>query len=130
MAINRDFLENITKNNVIEGKFIRRLPEKGNTLTRRILGTNSPLILNSEFGLKILKFRPPTQPNPVNGKLHNLTCTFDLFRGAYRNISCESLVLVKIWPVTNAKQVNDWWIYFRDNIRDMTAQQKIEFMDK
>lgn len=129
MAINRDFFENITKNNVVEMKWVRRLPERGNTLTRRALATNSTAILNSEFGLKILRFKPPTQKNPINQKAHNLVTYWDLFRGAYRNSACESMVMVKIWPVTNEKQINDWWIYFRDYIKDMTPQEKIQFMD-
>lgn len=129
MAVNRQLFENITKENVAEIKWVRRLPERGNTLTRRALATNNFNVLNSEFGLKVLRFRRPTQPNPIDQKAHNLVTYWDIFRGAYRNSACESLIMVRIWPVANEKQINDWWIYFRDNIRDMSIQQKIEFMD-
>jgi hypothetical protein len=38
--------------------------------------------------------------------------------------------MVNIIPVTNPTEINKWWIYFRDTIRDMTPDQKIQFMDK
>lgn len=130
MAISRSIFDGILKNNIVEFKWVRRNTKTGASITRRALGTNNYQVLNSEFGYKILKFKPPTQPNPINQQAHNLVTYWDMFRQEYRNSACESLVMVKIIPVTNEKQINKWWIYFRDVIRDMSPIQKIQFMDK
>lgn len=130
MAIFRSTFENIMRNNVVEFKWIRRIPKTGAAITRRALGTNNHTLLNSEFGFKVLNFKPPTQPNPINQTAHNLVTYWDIFRQEYRNSSCESLHMVNIIPVTNPDEINKWWIYFRDTIRDMTPDQKLQFMDK
>ena len=129
MAIARSTFDSILKNNVVEFKWVRRIPKTGAALTRRALGTNNYNVLNSEFGYKVLNFRPPTQPNPIDQVTHNLVTYWDVFRQEYRNSACESLVMVRVIPVTNDQQINQWWIFFRDTIRDMTPQQKIQFMD-
>jgi len=130
MAINRSLLDTSLKNSVIEMKWVRRVPKSGAMLTRRALATNSPAVLMSEFGVKVLNFRPPSAMNSLNQEAHNLVTYWDLFRQEYRNSACESLHMIRIFPVTNPTEINNFWVFFRDNIRDMTAQQKIEFMDK
>lgn len=130
MAIIRSTFESILKNNIVEFKWVRRNHKTGAAITRRALGTNNHQVLNSEFGYKILNFRPPTQPNPIDTSAYNLVTYWDVFRQEYRNSACESLYMVKIIPVTNPTEINKWWIFFRDVIRDMTPQQKIQFMDK
>ena len=129
MAINRNFFDNVLKDNIVEVKWVRRLPKSGYALSRRALATNSVNLLNSELGVKILNFRPPTQLNPLNQSALNLVTYWDIFRQDYRNSSCESLQMIKIWPLTTPQEINRFWIYFRDVLRDMTPQQKIEFMN-
>lgn len=130
MAINRSLFHNVLQNNVVEFKWVRRIPKTGAAITRRALGTNSYKILNSEFGFKVLRFKPPTEPNPIDQLTHNLVTYWDVFRQEYRNSACESLYMIKLIPVTNDQEVNRFWMYFRDSIKNMTQQQKIEFMDK
>jgi len=129
MAIQRSLLHNILKNNVVEMKWVRRQKKTGYAETRRALATNSRLVLNSEFGYKVLHFRIPTMPNIIDQEAHNLVTYWDIFRQKYRNSACETLHLITIIPVSNAQEVNKFWVYFRDNIKDMTPQQKIEFFN-
>ena len=135
MAINRQYLENLTKQNVCEVKWVVRHPEVHGNLTRRALITNSYPLLNSKFGINIFNFKAPTQPNRIDQVAHNLVTYFDLFKRnpmlndtGYRNASCESLVLLRTWSVSNNKAIEDWWIYFRDYVQKMTPQQKMDFM--
>lgn len=130
MAIVRSTFDSILKNNIVEFKWVRRNPKTGAAITRRALGTNNYKVLNSEFGYKVLNFKPPTQPNVINQTAYNLVTYWDIFRQEYRNSACESLYMIKIIPITNDDEINKWWIFFRDTLRDMTPQQKIQFMDK
>ena len=130
MAVSKSFLDNILSQNVCELKFVRRNPKTGAALSRRMLGTTNFNVLNSEIGKGVFGFQVPRFQHPYNRADYNLSFMFDIFRLDWRNIPCESVVLVKIFPATNPTLINEWWKTFKSDILPLTAQQKLEFMDK
>jgi hypothetical protein len=129
MAVSRTLLEGALRTNVVEIKWVRRIPKSGHAHTRRALATNSRHILNSEKGYKILRYVPPTQRNPLDTPRLNLVTYWDIFRQDYRNISCESAIMSRVIPVNNQEKIEQWWQIFEIFLRSMTAEQKKQFID-
>lgn len=129
MAVSRTLLEGALKNNVVEIKWVRRIPKTGHAVTRRALATNARSILNSDRGRKILRYVSPTQPNVLDTARLNLVTYWDLFRQDYRNISCESAAMSRIIPINTQEKIEEWWKVFDIFIRSMTPQQKKQFLD-
>lgn len=130
MAVNRATFEQIMKHNVVEFKNVRRHPKSGAPITRRYFATNSPAILNTEFGKKVFKFKPPTKPRPYNPRLYNLVFVWDIFKQDYRAVACETVTMIQIFPVTNEKLVNKFWIHVRDKILTMSRSQRMAFFNR
>lgn len=130
MAINRATFEQILKNNVVEFKNVRRHPKTGASISRRWFATNSPNVLNTEFGAQVFRFRPPTKPRPYNPRDYNLIFVWDIFRQDYRAVACESVQMIQVFPVTDEKKVNTFWVYVRDNILTMNKLQRQRFFDR
>lgn len=122
MNITRSALLTVLKANVCEVKFVKRRPKKNGPLTRRMLCTNDPSILESPDGRVALNYRPTTGSPIISAEQYNLITTWDIFMQDYRNISMDQCQLI----ATIKRE--DWWQYFNDNILNMSQQDKIAFM--
>lgn len=129
MAVNRAQLENVLKSNIVEIKWVRRIPKDGHSVTRRALATNSYGFLNSEPGRTIYRFSPPTQANILNTSALNLVTYYDLFRMNYRNISCESAQILKIIPISTPDQQKEWWAFFAKYTQSMNTADRFQFIN-
>jgi len=117
---------------VLEAKFIRRRPKHGAPNTRRAFITNSPKLLNSPKGSTILGFTGYGSGitglgfNPAS---KDLILVWDILWQSFRLFSASNSQIITKIPVSNDKEINDFWLYFDKNIRPMTPDQKLQFMN-
>jgi hypothetical protein len=116
-------LNSLLANNVLDLRFVRRLPVKGKPLTRRMLCTKSNDILNSNNGMISLGYRPPVQAPKFNPETEGLVIVWDIFMQDFRNIPSETVTILNKIPGNDS-----FWKYFNDNLRLMSPQQKMSFM--
>ena len=124
--INRIRLQTLLTSNVCEIVFVRRRPERapGRPLTRKMLCSNSMDLLNSTNGKLSLNFRLPNGPKQLDEAKHNIVVAWDIFMQDYRNISCDSVFLLKQLPADES-----FWDYFNKHLYTMSADEKMQFMD-
>ena len=127
MKIGAQTLSVLLHDNVLEIKFKRRRPKPGHPATRRMLCTNSPVILMSEGGTRTLHYKKPVQSPKYNPTAKNLVLAWDIFKQDYRAISADNCEIVSQMPVTGDGR--DFWQYFNDRIYPMSSGQKEAFFD-
>ena len=89
-----------------------------------MLCTNSGSLLTSTKGRMALNFKPTYKPPEYNPAQKNLIITWDIFMQNYRTINMDSCDMVSLIPAND-----QFWNYFTDKLTNMSAQQKIAFMD-
>lgn len=127
MKIGASTLRVLLENNVIEIKFKRRRPKPGAPPTRRMLCTNSPVILQSEAGRKTLNFERSTGGMKYNPTAKNIVMAWDVFKQDYRAISVDNCELISQMPVSG--DGSDFWQYFTETIYPMTPGEKEAFFN-
>lgn len=127
MKIGATTLRALLENNVLEIKFKRRRPKPGAPNTRRMLCTNSPIILQSDAGRTTLHYsRPAGTPN-YSPASKNIVIAWDIIKQDYRAISVDNCELLSQMPVTGDGR--DFWQYFNESIYPMTPGQKKGFFN-
>ena len=116
MKIALPTLKTLLESNVLEIKFARRNPKPGVAPTRRMICTNSPLILNSPEGRRLLGFEQTTSGLPFNPSAKNLVVTWDLFKKSYRMVNADSCELVSTIPAND-----EFWLYYNEKLGSMTT---------
>lgn len=116
-------LDSLLADNVLDIRFVRRLPVKGKPITRRMVCTKSNNILNSNNGLISLGYRAPVQAPKFNPESEGLVIVWDIIMQDFRNIPAETVIVLNKIPGDDK-----FWEYFNNNLRLMTTQQKINFM--
>jgi hypothetical protein len=121
---------------VAEVVFVRRRRAKDPTVTsktRRMICTTNQLLLNSPFGKKTLRYKPPTQSPPYDAKSKGLLTVWDVFMQDWRNIDIKSSVIVKKTSedslpifVNNQEGIQKFAKFFNLKLRRINARQ---FMD-
>jgi len=124
MKVTLGSLKNLLENNVCEIKFSRRRPVEGEPLTRRMLCTNSVPLLNSINGKVLLNYKRPKRMPKFNPTNKNIIITWDIFMQNFRCINMDSCELIKTIPVAN----DEFWTYFNEKLRFMSAAEKERFM--
>lgn len=127
MNIGADTLRVLLENNVLEIKFKRRIQSKNKPPTRRMLCTNSKVLLESSAGRRTLKFEKAHNPPAYNPRAKNLVIAWDILKQDYRAISVESCVVISKFPVDGDGA--EFWEYFNDKIYPMSAAQKEAFFN-
>ena len=127
MKVGASTLRVLLENNVLEIKFKRRRPKAGSPPTRRMLCTNSPVILLSEAGRKTLHYKPITSAPKYSPPSKNLVIAWDIFKQDYRAISVDNCELISQIPISG--DGTDFWEYFNKTIYPMTPGQKDSFFD-
>ena len=127
MKVGSSTLQALLENNVLEIKFKRRRPVKGKSPTRRMLCTNSPIILQGEAGRKTLNYKPAAGAPKYSAGAKNLVIAWDIFKQDYRAISMDNCELISQMPVSGDGK--EFWEYFNSSIHPMTPDQKETFFD-
>ena len=123
--LKRSELQGLLKTHVCDVFFLRRRPERapGRPSHRQILCTNSPNILRSENGYRVLNYREPG-PRKINTVRHNLAVTWDIMMQDWRNVSLDFCFLINKYPADE-----DFWKFFNEHIHSMSPNEKLRYMD-
>ena len=116
-------LNNLLANNVLDIRFVRRLPKRGMPATRRMLCTKSNELLSSNNGVISLNYRAPVQTPDYDPTAEGLVTVWDIFMQDFRNVPAESVTVLNTIPGNDK-----FWEYFNNELRLMTPQQKFKFM--
>ena len=117
----------LLNDNVVELVFTRR----GGGNSRRMLCTNSKILLHSIAGRIALGFRPPKGVGlPYSPKDKNLVVTWDLFWQDFRQIPLESANIVTAIPLQNEDDVTNFWEFFDKKLQEMSSSEKLGFMSR
>ena len=122
-------LEKLCDNNVAEIKFVRRREKQKFPPTRRIFCTRHQLLLNSTFGIEVLKFKRPTKSPPYIASRYGLVTVWDILMQDWRNIPADSCAVIQAIPPDPKNKFKGFMTYFDRYIRPMTPAQKRKFMD-
>jgi hypothetical protein len=127
MGFSEGSLTKLLNENVCEIVFNRR----GDGLDRRMLCTNSKILLNSISGRIALGYRPP---KGVGLKYFpsdkNLVVTWDLLWQEFRQIPLETANVITAIPLKNEEDVNNFWLFFDKKLQNMSTFEKVGFMSK
>lgn len=126
MYLSSGGLMQLLQQHVVELRFRRRILKEGFNTQRRMLCTNDRYMLNSEAGKRILNYVPPTQAKKYNSLSKNLVVAYDIFMQQYRTINVSSCDIIAV-IATNPP--DKWWEYFDKNVRQMTTEKKLVFMN-
>lgn len=129
MIVSAGGLRQLLQRNVVEAVFVRRHSKPGWQDTRRILCTLDRQFLLSLPGRMTLHFTPPTQPPPYVAQAYNLMVVWDIFMQAWRAIPLDNLQVVSAIPSHTKKQQDEFWKYFSEFLKTLTADQKQRFMN-
>lgn len=127
MKVGASTLRVLLENNVLEIKFKRRRAKPGAPTTRRMLCTNSPVILQSEAGRSTLHYKPAHATPKYSPASKNLVIAWDIFKQDYRAISVDNCELISQMPVSG--DGSEFWEYFNNSIYPMTPNQKQSFFN-
>jgi len=127
--------------NVAEVVFVRRRRAKDPSVTsrtRRMICTLNFKILNSEFGKRILKFKPARQNAEYSAASRGLITVWDIIMQNWRDINVQTAVIIQK-PITNAialpmlvnneNELATFIDYYDKKIAKMTVGEKRKFMD-
>jgi hypothetical protein len=128
MAITYLGAKKLLESHVVELSFSRRNIKKGWPRNRRMLCTNSYKLLGSLGGRMGLNFRVPANFPAYDAKSLDLITTWDIFMQDFRSIPLEAIFVIGAYPVSNQKQIDEFWSYFDQAVRPMTSSQKTKFM--
>jgi hypothetical protein len=117
-------LNSLLLNNVVDVRFVRKSPLPYKAPTRRMLCTKSYSLLNSTNGRIVLNYRPPKYNKQFNEFNKNTLVVYDVIMMDYRNISCDSVEVVRTIPAND-----EFWKFFNEEIYILTTEQKIQYMD-
>lgn len=118
-------LKTILLSNVTEIKFFRKRPKPGFPPTRRMLCTNSFPLLNSPEGRIALNFKPAKSMPRFNTVEKNVLIVWDIFMQNFRCVNMAACDLIAVIPANK-----EFWKYFNEKLARLSAQQKINFMNK
>jgi hypothetical protein len=114
---------------VLEITFVRRHPKAGWSDVRGLFGTTNYALLNSDFGLQVLRFSPPKGVGMgYNYKQYNLCVVWDIFRQEYRVFGAEAISVRQIWDVSTEEGTETFKEYFYQYIINMSNDDKLKFM--
>lgn len=117
-------LESLLLKNVLDIRFVRRIPVANRPMTRRMLCTKSYELLNSTNGRVVLGYKPPRSGKQFNEfDLHALV-VWDILMQNYRVVSLEEVAVIDIIPAGK-----EFWSFFNKEIYSLSAEQKIRYMD-
>lgn len=128
--LSRDGLRILLATHVVELGFTRRRLKIGWNFTRRMLCTNSKPLLGTIAGRIALGFKPPKGIGlKYNPATKDLVVAYDILWQDFRQIPVESNEIITAIPVETPEEVELFWLYFDKRLKDMSPQEKIQFMN-
>ena len=122
--ISKEALEQKLLNNVVDLRFVRRVPVPGRPATRRMLCTKSSSLLNSTNGRMSLNYKPPMGGKRFNEAKENALIVWDIFMQSFRVVSLEGATVLNEIPAND-----EFWKYYNQVLLPMSAEQKLQFMN-
>jgi len=122
--ISKEALEQKLLNNVVDLRFVRRIPVPGRPATRRMLCTKSSALLNSTNGRMSLNYKPPMGGKRFNEVKENALIVWDIFMQSFRVVSLEGATVINEIPAND-----EFWKYYNQVLLPMSAEQKLQFMN-
>ena len=116
-------LDNLLLANVVDLRFVRKVPVKNKPPVRRMLCTKNSALLNSNNGLISLGYRAPVYAPKYNPAAEGLVIAWDILMQDFRNVWAETVTIVRVIPPND-----DFWKYFNNELYTMTPVQKLQFM--
>jgi hypothetical protein len=127
MRLGRSALYMLLRTNAAELRFKRRINKPGAGDYRRMLCTNDQSILRSAAGKRIFKYIEPTGSLKYDPVAKNLVVVWDIFLLNWRMINCNDVDVVAV--IKTSPDPSDFWKYFFERLKDMSADQKARFMN-
>lgn len=127
MRLGRTALCTLLQTNVVELRFLRRIPKQGFRDYRRMLCTNDKTLLLSAPGKKVLNFVPSTSSLKYDPASKNLVVSWDIFLQNYRMINCNDVEVIS--AIKTTPDPAEFWKYFYERLIYMSSQHKAQFMD-
>jgi hypothetical protein len=128
MRLGSSALALLLMQSVVELKFKRRREKPGYQDYRRMLCTNDKKLLMSKLGREILNYDPPKKFSlPYDPRSKNLVIAYDIFYQNFRAINCNDVDVISV--IKTAPDATEFWKYFNEKIRPMSAVQKATFMN-
>jgi hypothetical protein len=124
MAVSIQTLENLLLNNVLDLRFVRRIPLANKPATRRMLCTKSYDLLNSTNGRIVLNYTPPRQNKQFNEAKQNACIVWDILMQDYRIVSADQVTIIRQIPANE-----QFWTFFNNEIYTLNTEQKILYME-
>jgi hypothetical protein len=124
MAVSLQTLESLLLDNVLDLRFIRRIPIPGKPLSRRMLCTKSYNLLNSTNGRVVLNYKPPRGGKQFNESELNACVVWDILMQNYRIVSADQVTIIRQIPADQ-----EFWTFFNNEIYTLSTKQKIIYMD-
>ena len=126
MGFSADSLVRLLNDNVCEVVFSKRTD--GNE--RRMLCTNSKLLLHSIAGRGALHFKDPKGVGlPYFPKDKGLVVTWDIIWQEFRQIPLETVNVISAIPLKSEEDIKNFWIFFDKKLQDKTAFEKVAWND-
>ena len=116
-------LDNLLLANVVDLRFVRKVPVKNKPPVRRMICTKNSALLNSNNGLISLGYRAPVYVPKYNPAAEGLVIAWDILMQDFRNIWAETVTVIRIIPPND-----DFWKYFNTELYIMKPAQKLQFM--
>ena len=120
-------LKEVLQDSVVEVAFVRRIPKLGYTPSRRMLCTNSRMLLDNIESKIALRFRAPMGSLPYNADAKGLITVWDLCWCGFRHISVESHDVISIMPVRNEDEILQFWTYFDQFLSKLDPQARANY---
>jgi len=124
MAVSTQTLENLLLNNVLDLRFVRRIPVANKPATRRMLCTKSYELLNSTNGRVVLNYDPPRHNKQFNESRQNACVVWDILMQDYRIVSADRVNIIRQIPANE-----EFWTFFNKEIYTLNTEQKITYME-
>ena len=126
-GFSKESLIQLLNENVVEVVFSRR--SDGND--RRMLCTNSKILLNSIAGKIALGYKPPKGVGlNYSPSAKGLVVTWDIFWQDFRQVPIETANVITAIPLKSEEDLNNFWEYFDRKLQNMSSFEKVGFMGK
>ena len=120
-------LKEVLQDSVVEVAFVRRIPKLGYTPSRRMLCTNSRMLLDNIESKIALRFRAPMGSLPYNADAKGLITVWDIMWADWRHISVESHDVISIMPVRTDEEILQFWAYFDQFLSKLDPQARANY---
>ena len=122
-------LSQMLETGVVELRFARRNQTANQAPTRRMIATNSQLLLSSLEGSVAFRYNKPTGQRAYNPNAKGLVIAYDLLKLDFRAIPASNAQVLSFRPTTNEEELKEFWEYFANGLQPMSSTEKEKFVN-